>query len=160
MVEPVPTPAGDAADIVARIDEQFVRAFRRVRRGTTRVLAPFGISGGQARALRVLGRAGEPMRVGDVAARLEIVPRSATTMVDALEGAGLVERRPDPDDRRSVLVALTKAGRDLLGRMAAARREIAESLFGHLSVVQQSDLLGLLTALNELDESDPAGGRA
>jgi DNA-binding MarR family transcriptional regulator len=81
-------------------------------------------------------------------------------MVDALEGAGLVERRPDPDDRRSVLVALTKAGRDLLGRMAAARRESAESLFGHLSVVQQSDLLGLLTALNELDESDPAGGRA
>jgi DNA-binding MarR family transcriptional regulator len=154
MSDPGCNAAADAGDMVARIDEQFARAFRRVRRGTARVLAPFGITGGQARVLRALGRAGAPLRVGDVAARLGIVPRSATTMVDTLEVAGLVERRANQGDRRSVLVALTASGEDLLAQMAVARHESAESVFGRLDETQQGDLLDLLTALNECDEPD------
>lgn len=154
MSDPSHGASGDSGDMVARIDEQFARAFRRVKRGTARVMAPFGITGGQARMLRVLGRANAPLRVGDLASRLEIVPRSATTNVDALEAAGLVERRADRDDRRSVLVALTPEGSGLLAQMAVARRASAESLFGRLSEQQQSTLLDLLTALNECDEPD------
>ncbi len=136
------------ADVVAQLDEHFARAFRRLRRGTARELAPFGLTGGQARALRVLARADAPVRVGDLAARLEIVPRSATAMVDALEGAGFVERRPDAADRRSVLVAVTPAGFELLERTRRARRESAEELFAALSDAQRGELLALLVALN------------
>jgi DNA-binding MarR family transcriptional regulator len=114
-------------------------------------MAPFGITGGQARMLRVLGRAEVALRVGDLASQLDIVPRSATTNVDALEAAGVVERRPDPQDRRSVLVDVTPAGRELLARMHQARRESAEAMFGKLGPEERVQLLALLTALNAPD---------
>jgi DNA-binding MarR family transcriptional regulator len=152
-------PDSGATDIVTQLDEQFVRAFRRLKRGTARQLAPFGITGGQARALRVLGRLEAPLRVGDLAARLEIVPRSATAMVDALEAAGLVERRPDTQDRRSVLVAVTPAGGELLERMRRIRHESAKALFGKLTEVQRGELLVLLAALNVPDAATDATGR-
>jgi DNA-binding MarR family transcriptional regulator len=160
MARPPCGAAGDPVDTVAHLDEQFVRAFRRVRRGSTRVLAPFGITGAQARMLRALGRTGAPMRVGELACELEIVPRSATTMVDALEAASFVERRADEDDRRSVLVALTSAGRDLLAEMAAARHASAQSVFGRLDAGQQDELLALLAVLNADDGPDDRGGRS
>jgi DNA-binding MarR family transcriptional regulator len=148
MSDHVPEHVDDGSDIVARLDEQFIRAFRRVRRGTAHVMAPFGITGGQARMLRVLGRVEVALRIGDLASRLEIVPRSATTNVDALEAAGLVQRRPDPQDRRSVLVDVTPAGRELLERMHQARRESAEAMFAKLDADERVQLLALLTALN------------
>lgn len=50
-------------------------------------------------------------RVTDVVDGLGITVGAASKAVDRLEGAGLAERSPDPDDRRSSLIALTKAGR-------------------------------------------------
>ncbi len=55
--------------------------------------------------LRIVAAGTDPLRMADIAAQLDVVPRSVTTMVDGLEAAGLVVRRADPDDRRSVLVA-------------------------------------------------------
>jgi DNA-binding MarR family transcriptional regulator len=141
-------------DAISRVAEQFTRAFWRMRRGTAKELAPFGLTFSQARVLRVLGRADGAMRIGDLAAKLEIVPRSATSMVDTLEEAGLAARQPDPSDRRSVLVALTSAGRTLLERMSEARRESAEVLFGRLDAEQLASLRTLLEALNAPDAAE------
>jgi DNA-binding MarR family transcriptional regulator len=96
--------------------------------------------------LRVVA-GGPAQRMADLATRLEVVPRSVTTMVDALESAGLVARAPDPDDRRSVLVAPTARGRALVARLDAARRESAERIFGGLSRAQRDALASLLGAL-------------
>jgi DNA-binding MarR family transcriptional regulator len=141
-------------DAIARVAEQFTRVFWRLRRGTAKELAPFGLTFSQARVLRVLGRADGAMRIGDLATKLEIVPRSATSMVDTLEEAGLAERRPDVSDRRSVLVALTPAGRTLLDRMGEAKRENAEALFGRLDADQLASLRVLLDALNAPDAAE------
>jgi DNA-binding MarR family transcriptional regulator len=138
-------------EIVSQVAEQFTRAFWRMRRGTAKELAPLGLTFAQARVLRVLGRADGPMRIGDLATRMEIVPRSATSMVDLLEGAGLAARQPDHEDRRSVLVSPTPAGRALLERMSEARRESAEALFGRLDPEQLAQLRELLEALNASD---------
>jgi len=138
-------------DVISQVSEQFTRAFRRMRRGVEKELAPFGLTFSQARVLRVLGRAGGAVRIGDLAARLEIVPRSATSMVDILEQAGLAVREPDRSDRRSVLVSLTPAGASLLDRMGEARRVSAEALFGTLDESELATLHGLLKALNAPD---------
>jgi DNA-binding MarR family transcriptional regulator len=87
--------------------------------------------------------------MADLAAQLDVVPRSVTTMVDALEAAGLVGRHADPGDRRSVLVALSDDGRRLLDRLEAARRESAEEVFGSLDPAQRHQLLDLLGVLCE-----------
>ena len=138
---PRPTAEGspsDLADLVAQ-------TARRIRRGSTEHLAPLGITGAQARVLRIV--AGGPIRMADIAARLEVVPRSVTSMVDGLEEAGLVRRRPDRDDRRSVLVEPTAGGRRLLARLHDARRATAEQVFGSLDDGQRAELGRLLGQL-------------
>ncbi len=59
----------------------------------------------------------------DLAALLGLDPSQVVALVDELEAAGLVERRPSPSDRRTRLVAATARGRRV--RRAAARRVAA-----------------------------------
>jgi DNA-binding MarR family transcriptional regulator len=141
-----------SSDRLAQLAELLTRASWRLRRGGKRELALLGITFGQARALRIVAREREPFRMGDLAARLEIVPRSATTTVDALEAAGLVTRQMDPKDRRSVLLSATDEGLALIERMARQRRESATALFGRLTQTEQQELLGLLARLCESEE--------
>lgn len=135
-------------DLVGRLSEQFTLTFRRVRAGVAAELRPLGLTFAQARMLRMIARTKPAPRIGDLATRLEIAPRSATGMVDTLERAGLVTRVPAPDDRRSVLVELTEAGHALVDDMARARRAGAEEAFGRLTRGQQEQLLALLHALD------------
>ncbi|AFU03371.1 MarR family transcriptional regulator [Nocardia brasiliensis] len=130
------------------LPELFLRAAKRIRRNQSSRLAPLGLTPAQARALRIIGHQQEPLRMTALADRLGIVPRSATTVVDALSAAGLVHRTTDPASRRATLVTLTDAGRATLGRMAEARREAAEELFATLTPEQRETLRTLLAALD------------
>lgn len=130
------------------LPELFLRTAKRIRRDQVARLAPLGITPGQARALRILGHHDEPLRMAALAERLGIVPRSATTVVDALESADLAARTPDPTNRRSTLVTLTGAGRAALSQMAAARRQAAEEVFATLAAEQRETLRDLLAILD------------
>ncbi|HVU74719.1 MAG TPA: MarR family transcriptional regulator [Mycobacteriales bacterium] len=68
--------------------------------------------------LAALRRSGAPYRRSPGALVRETLVTSATMThrIDRLEAAGLVERRPDPDDGRGVLVGLTAAGRARVDR--------------------------------------------
>ena len=122
-------------------------AARRLRRGSVAHLAPLGLTMAQARVLRVVGHG--PRRMADIAAALDVVPRTVTPMVDDLEAAGLVSRQADPGDRRSVLVEPTAEGRRLLERLARARRATAQQVFGALSTTERRQLQALLEQLCE-----------
>ena len=156
-VRPAAGPPG--ADLIGQLGELLVRSSWRLRRGAAKELAPLGVTFGQARALRVLA-ASEPMRMADLAASLEIVPRSLTTMVDSLVTAGLVDREADPHDRRSVLVSPTRAGRAVLDRMDSTQRATAEELFGRLTAPQRRTLLSLLVLLADQDTTTARVGSA
>ena len=80
-----------------------------------------GLTAAQARVIRFLEGIGHPVRMADIAAALEVVPRTATSMVDGLETAGLVARAIDPHDRRSILVSLTDEGAHAARSARAAR---------------------------------------
>jgi len=110
-------------------------------------LGPMGLTGAQARVIRFLEGVGHPVRMADIAAALEVVPRTATSMVDGLEEAQLVVRAIDPRDRRSILVSLTNEGALLLDRLALARRRTAEATFSALSPIERGELARLLTVL-------------
>jgi DNA-binding MarR family transcriptional regulator len=135
------------ADEAARLAELLTSASRRLRRGVAAQLAPIGLTFAQARAMRLIAAPGCCLRMADIACRLDVVRRSATSIVDSLEAAGLVTRRPDPHDRRSVLVALSDEGRRLLHGLDAARRATAEELLSPLGAEDRAELLRLLTAL-------------
>jgi DNA-binding MarR family transcriptional regulator len=74
----------------------------------------------QAAVLGRLDREG-PCSVSDLATAERVRPQSMAQTVGDLEGESMVERRPDPDDRRRALVSLTAAGRARIEADRAAR---------------------------------------
>ncbi|QLY27854.1 MarR family transcriptional regulator [Nocardia huaxiensis] len=135
------------------LPDLFLRTARRIRRNQQSHLAPLGLTPAQARALRILARADAPLNMSTLATHLGIVPRSATTVVDALESAALITRTPNPTNRRATLVTLTDHGRTVLTRMSDARRRAAQDLFATLSPERRETLREILA---ELDRSDDA----
>ena len=133
-------PAGDET-----LAEAFWAVARRLRDTSQETLAPWDITPAQLRALRVLRRHGV-MRLSELSDRLHIAPRSATEVVDALEGRGLAQRRPDPGDRRATLVEVTADGSGVLD---AVRGTEAERAFGRLSPADRSSLARILRKLRE-----------
>jgi DNA-binding MarR family transcriptional regulator len=135
-------------DDTGQLAELLMRA-ARVQRGRWReVLAPWDLTPSQVRALRVLVEQ-DGTRVSDLAEALHIAPRSATEVADSLESRGLVERTPDPRDRRAVLLRPTRAGRTLRAEVEAARAAGARELFARLAPDDRAELARLLRALVE-----------
>ena len=156
---PVPAePAAGATDGRALdLADLIGQASRRLRRGSMAHLGPLGLTMAQARALRCVAHG--PLRMADIAAQLEVVPRTVTPMVDGLEAAGLVRRRADPLDRRSVLVETTDEGARLVDRLHKARRATAAQVFSTLSADERRQLADLLGRLCRAGCKDAAGGR-
>lgn len=87
--------------------------------------AGLGLTPGEARALLTVA-AIDGSKQADIACRIGLEPMTVCTYLDKLESLGLVERRPNPDDRRSKCIFLTDASSDLL---IAVRREV-DSVIG------------------------------
>jgi DNA-binding MarR family transcriptional regulator len=103
-----------------------------------------GLSFARVRALRRLVTG--PVAMGELADLLAADPPYVTLMVDDLEQRGLVQRMPNPEDRRSKLVELTAAG-----RKAAARAEaILDEPPAALDEVPAEELAAVLRVLKRL----------
>jgi DNA-binding MarR family transcriptional regulator len=119
-------------------------------------LRPLGASVARLRALRILAREGEPLRMRDLSEMLGVAPRTTTAIVDGLERDGLVERVRHPEDRRAFLLTLTEAG---LSHHPAAAAEDARALAvatGSLTAPERDQLRALLAKMR--DAVSPAQG--
>lgn len=141
----------DVSDPDGLLAEQLLRLTRRLHRHHKLYLEPVGITPAQFRLLRTVAHFPEPPRMADLAARLEVVPRAVTSLVDGLEATGRVRRVSDPRNRRVVRVELTGTGRDTLRELRSARRAAAEDILAPLTVEQREVLGGLLSALVDRD---------
>ncbi|WP_424215052.1 MarR family winged helix-turn-helix transcriptional regulator [Streptomyces sp. BI20] len=154
-------PSGPRAEADADPDgalaEELLRLTKRLHRAQKRRMEPLGITPAQSRLLRLVAywEGPQPPRMADLAARLEVVPRAVTSLVDALEGADRVRRAPDPANRRVIRIELTDAGRATLRELRNARTDAAEEILAPLTADQRDLLGGLLSALADT----PAGGR-
>jgi DNA-binding MarR family transcriptional regulator len=130
------------------LSEAFWAVARRLRHLNRDTLSPWGITPSQSRALAVLMRHDE-LRLSELAEHLRIAARSATEVVDDLQERGLVERRPDPADRRATQVVLTAAGAETGRAIRTARQAEAERVFGSLSEDDRADLARILQKLRD-----------
>jgi DNA-binding MarR family transcriptional regulator len=126
-----------------------------------RVFAPYGVSFGEYLVLAALRRAGPPYRMNPTALFNSVILSSGamTNRLDGLEAMGLVERLPDPDDRRGRLVALTDKGRELVDAAVVDHLENEHRLLGSLDPDEREQLAGLLRKLllsEPFRELDPA----
>ncbi len=108
----------DAMGTVLRLGAVMTLALRELEDA----FAPLGINLGEFDVLAALRRGGDGcVRTPTTLARVAMVsPAGMTSRLNRLEAAGLIERRPDPTDRRGSLVTLTAAGRDAADRAVEA----------------------------------------
>jgi DNA-binding MarR family transcriptional regulator len=94
-----------------------------------------GLSGLQYHIVMALAdmEPGYEATVGEVARALHVTGAYITTETAKLVRAGLVAKRPNPDDRREVRLALTPKARRAIGDLTPALREINDELFGFLT---------------------------
>jgi len=116
-----------------------------------------GLPGGH-RGYQVLSAAAqdEPGSQAALAARLGIDRTVMTYLLDDLVQAGLVERRPDPCDRRTRLVAATDQGRAVLAGLQARLALAEQHILAGLSEQEQATFRALLTATaRHVNDPDP-----
>jgi DNA-binding MarR family transcriptional regulator len=114
---------------------------------------PRQISLTAASTLSTLDRTG-PRRLTDLAVIEGVTQPSMSVLVTGLEQAGLAERRPDPADRRVVLVAATAAGTQYLRARRRAGAGTFADLIDKLPADQVAALAAAVPALNRLRELD------
>lgn len=131
---------------------------RLMRRNAMRRLQPLGLTEAQARTLAHLSRTEGTNQVC-LAEILEVQPITLGRSIDKLAEAGLVERRPDPADRRAVRLYLTAKARPLLDEMWARAAGTREEAFAGLDAATREGLIDtLLTIKNNLLAAEAAVG--
>lgn len=94
------------------------RTQRAVYRCLEEALAPYGITPVQYNSLNQLERRG-PLSQRQLAAAVHREPATITRSIDKMEAAGLVQRQPDPRDRRANVITVTAQGSALLSSLQA-----------------------------------------
>ena len=114
----LPDIAVDGLPITGRV----LRLARYLEDGRERQLAAFGLTVGDFDLLATLRRraADDSIKVGDLQRSLMLSSGGTTKRLDRLEAAGLVERLPDPNDRRGTLIRLSESGRSLIDKAVPA----------------------------------------
>jgi DNA-binding MarR family transcriptional regulator len=131
--------------IVGRIS----RLAREIEARLEAVYREHGLEPGWHDVLATLRRTGPPyqLRPSDFTGSLMLTSSGATKRLDRLERAGLVERTPDPDDRRGVIITLTEAGHELIDRVTEAHMANEARLLEGLTPAERDRLAALLRKL-------------
>ena len=108
----------------------------------------FGISRAQWTVLVRLDRS-EGLKQSELAEILDLQPISLTRLLDRLAENGLIERRPDPNDRRANRLYLTPAARPLLTELADLGQELMETVLEGLGDDTNERLLRDLVVMKD-----------
>lgn len=127
---------------VSRLSHHLDRARRQA-------FAEHGIESWEFDVLAALRRAGAPYQLspGRLIRETLVTSGTMTNRVDRLAARGLVERQPDPSDRRGVLVRLTVEGRSTVDGALSGLLERERQLLAGLNVTNQNRLASLLRNL-------------
>ena len=108
------------------------------------VAASLGINLQISNTLAVIEGAGQPLTPSEISGRTLISSATMTSTIDRLERQGLVRRLPNPEDRRSVLVEVTEAGRALCDRFLPGINALQMAVMSDLEPAERQQLLDLL----------------
>lgn len=119
-----------------------------IERGIRRRLRErFGMTLARFDLLAQLERAPAGLRMGELSSRLMVTGGNVTGLVAQLVAEGMVERMPEPGDRRASIVRLTGRGRDAFREMAAEHEGWVAELVDGLTSRERDRLHGLLGEL-------------
>ncbi|GHG43464.1 MarR family transcriptional regulator [Sinomonas cellulolyticus] len=148
------SPGASDPELVGRFSVLLEQLVRRLRT----VYAAGQISQSAASTLARLRDEG-PLRITDLAHAEGVSQPAMTQLVARLEGEGLLARRVPEGDRRSVLVDVSAAGRDVLEARRAQRVEFLQDLLAGLDRSDWAAIAAALPALERLVASEPNSSR-
>ena len=113
-----------------------------IARRQEEVFGRFGLNRGEVGVLAALRVAGPPHRLSPTTLLKGLMLSSAgiTSRIDRLERRGLVRRKPDPSDRRGVLVELAEEGRKVLEEAVVANTKSERAMLGGMTRKQVATL--------------------
>jgi len=126
-----------------------LRTTDMLSRGLVRVLKTEEVSSTQYNVLRILRGASEGLPCGEVANRMITRDPDVTRLLDRLEKRGLISRRRETTDRRTVIARITKEGLELLARLDEPVQSAHRKQLGHM----ERERLGALAELLQLARS-------
>ena len=88
-----------------------------------------------------------PLRIGALALALGIDNSTITPQIQRLERDGLIVRRPDPRDRRAALVEITRAGKQVLGRLQRSRQAMLTEKLREWPAVERESVAAVVSRL-------------
>ncbi|MEU8589568.1 MarR family transcriptional regulator [Streptomyces sp. NPDC048664] len=97
--------------------------------------------------LVILGGAEQPLRVGEIATRMQVVGPHVTRHLNNLEKRAIIKRVPDPEDQRARLIALTPSGRRIVDRYTAVVNGWFAAALAQWSDRDRTELIRLLSRL-------------
>ena len=125
------------------------RLARRLDLDRAQAFSRHSLEGWEFDVLSALRRAGDPYQLspGQLVQETLVTSGTMTNRVDRLERRGLVERSPDPHDRRGVIVELTESGKRTVDAAMADLLERERQLLAELPARQRTELANLLRRL-------------
>ncbi|KQV43296.1 MULTISPECIES: MarR family transcriptional regulator [unclassified Rhizobium] len=134
------------------VSEKLFELYHRVHKLINESMTQEGVSLARSKFLCFLSKLG-PCRSTDIADALNFAPRTVTEALDGLERDRLVERKPDPADRRAKIVSITETGRQVLEAAEMPRKQLLEEIFSALDDKQLDQLQSIVGSLvNKVDE--------
>ena len=124
-------------------------ALRRLDQVIGRVIAPMHLTIIEWYILRALFDH-DGQHASELARAVGRAATSFTPNLDKLQNKHLIERRPDPNDRRAVHIYLTEAGEKLRGEVTQSAEEVDDMLRDHFDSDSLSTFLTVLAQLQEL----------
>ena len=140
-------PAGSAEERYFDFTRTFRQAFHVYRHLLENRLRHFGTTRAKWSVLSAVVRAGEGQNQNQLARQLGIEGPTLVRLLDDLEKAGLVMRRPNPKDRRAKLIAATDEGCALAEILVVETQQVRRQFIAGMNDAEIAQLTGLLDKL-------------
>jgi DNA-binding MarR family transcriptional regulator len=126
------------------------KAYQHVNQAAKQQLAPYGVTPVQFALLNLLWSE-DGLSGADLSAQLQLDSATITGVIDRLAHLGLIERRPDPHDRRVNRVHLTAQGADLQTPLSKIIERLNAEFFGKFSPRDADRLQAMLAHLGHVE---------
>lgn len=144
---PMPTPQPTPPPMIQACMQSLRRIVKALEEYSRSVERKFDLTGPQLWALWELGRSG-PLSMKDLSAQMHLDPSTVVGVIDRLVAKGLVERKPDPVDRRRISLCPTVSGQTIL---ASAPHPAQGHLLAGLTAMEPEQIQSLQNSLSILE---------
>ncbi|MBB5212538.1 MarR family winged helix-turn-helix transcriptional regulator [Microbulbifer hydrolyticus] len=138
----------NTSDTAAQLGFELHTAARLLKRNFDRRAKTHGLTRARWQVLWILNK-DQGMKQAELAERMDVAPITLTRQIDLLETEGLVERRPDPQDRRCFRIFLTSAAAPVLEILQGLAAETRRQALAGISADEQRQLMNLLSRVRK-----------